>query len=192
MALPDTIKQVDGTSFIFAYDTEWPAAPTPGWSAVVNAEIDMGGLAAAAARQSAKCDLTANRDLEYKVELSVEVDVDPVAAGRIDIYAGYSDSATAAVGNPAMLNGTDSAYVGGAAGTLAEGLLQLEHVGSLVLQVKNDADNEPQVGVVGIIRPLARYMMIVVVNSCSQALGADGVADECAVRVTGLTIQNQD
>ena len=192
MALPDSIKRVDGTSFIFAYDTEWPASPTTGWSATVDAEIDMGGLADAGARQSVKADLTANRDTEYLVELSVECDVDPDAGSTIDIYAGFSDSATAGTGNPAMLSGTDSDYSGGAAGTLAEGLKQLTWIGSLVLQVKNDADAEPQVGVVGYVKPTGRYMMIVARNQSGQALGAAGGADECAGRVTGMTLQTQD
>ena len=194
MALPDSVKFVDGTSYIFAYDTDWPASPTQGWSATVDAEIDMGSLADAAGRQSAKCDLTANRDTEYKVELSVETDVDPDAGSSVDVYCGYSDSATAGTGNPAQLSGTDAAYTGGTAGTLAEGLLQLEFVGSLALQVTSDGDGEPQVGVIGRIRPHARYMMIVVVNNSGQALGSGGtgLADELAVRVTGITHQIQD
>ena len=111
----------------------------------------------------------------------------------IDFYVGYSDSPTAGTGNPAQLSGTDSAYSGGAAGTLAEGLLQLEFVGSLMLQIKTDADDEPQVGKVGTIRPDARYMMLVAhVNCATATLGAAGVGDECGIRVTGITTQVQD
>ena len=194
MALPDSVKTIDGTSFIFAFDTDWPASPTQGWSATVDAEIDMGSLADDTARQSVKCDLTANRDIEYKVELSVETDTDPTGTPSIAVYAGFSDSATAATGNPAQLTGADADYSGGTAGTLDEGLLQLEYIGSLQLQVKNDADSEPQVGVIGRIRPHGRYMMIVVHNKSGVALGsgASGTADECAVRVTGITHQIQD
>ncbi len=193
MALPDSVKIVTGTSFIFAFDTDWPASPTQGWSATVDAEIDMTVPAAGAAQQSAKCDLTANRDVEYKVEASVETDIDPAANDTIDFYVGYSDSVTAGTGNPAQLSGTDSAYSGGSAGTLDEGLLQLEFIGSIMLQIKTDTDNEPQVAVIATIQPKAQYMMLVVVNNCTTAtLGAAGVGDECAVRVTGQTVQIQD
>jgi len=194
MALPDSAKQVTGTSYIFAFDTDWPASPTQGWSATVDAEIDMGGLTDTNARQSAKCDLTANRDLEYLVEMSIETDTDATSGATVDVYAGYSDSATAGTGNPAMLSGTDAAYSGGSAGTLAEGIKLLEYVGSLVLQAANDADAEPQVGVIGRISPSKRYMMIVVVNNSGATLGSGGtgLADELAVRVTGITTQIQD
>lgn len=194
MALPDSAKYVDGTSFIFAFDTDWPASPTQGWSATVDAEIDMGGLANGAYRQSAKCDLTLNRDVEYKVEVSTETDDDATAGGTIDVYVGYSDSATAGTGNPAMLSGTDSLYTGGTGGTAATGIKLLEVVGSLVLQATNDADAAPQVGVIGMIRPTGRYMMLVVGNNSGQSLGSGGtgLADELAIRVTGQNLQLQD
>ncbi len=194
MALPDSGKLVDGTSFIFAFDTDWPASPTQGWSATVDAEIDLGSLANAGARQSVKANLTVNRDVEYKVEVSVETDTDATAGGTIDIYVGFSDSATAGTGNPAALSGADAGYTGGTGGTLADALKLLEFVGSLSLQATNDGDSSPQVGVVGRISPHAQYMMIVVVNNSGAVLGSGGtgVADELAVRVTGITHQIQD
>ncbi len=194
MALPDSVKLVDGTSYIFALDADWPASPTQGWSATVDAEIDMGSLADDGYEQSAKCDLTANRDVEYKVEVSVETDSDATAGGTIEVYAGFSDSGTAATGNPAGLSGAEEAYAGGAGGTAATGVKLLQLVGVLVLQATNDADAVPQVGYIGKIRPHARYMMIVVHNNSGAVLGSGGtgLADECAVRVTGITTQVQD
>jgi hypothetical protein len=194
MALPDSAKYVDGTSFIFAFDTDWPASPTQGWSATVDAEIDLGSLADDGYRESVKCDLTANYDVEYKVEVSVETDTDATSGGTIDVYAGFSDSATAGTGNPAGLAGVDQAYAGGAGGTAATGVKLLEFVGSLVLQATQDTDAVPQVGVIGMIRPSARYMMIVVHNQSGATLGSGGtgLADELAVRVTGQTLQLQD
>ena len=194
MALPDSGKLVDGTSFIFALDADWPASPTQGWSASVDAEIDFGSLADDGYEQSAKCDLTANRDLEYMVEMTVETDTDATAGGTIDVYAGYSDSVTAGTGNPAGLSGTEAAYAGGSGGTAATGVMLLEFVGSLVLQNTNDADAQPQVGVIGVITPKKRYMMIVIHNQSGVALGSGGtgLADECAIRLTGMTSQIQD
>lgn len=194
MALPDSVKLVDGVSFIFAFDTDWPGSPTQGWSATVDAEINLGSLANAGAQQSAKADLTVNRDVEYKIEVSVETDTDATIGGTIDVYVGWSDSATAGTGNPAALSGTDSGYTGGTGGALVDALKLLEFVGSLSLQGTEDADGVPQVGQIGIISPKARYLMIVVVNNSGAILGSGGtgVADELAVRVTGLTLQVQD
>ncbi len=193
MALPDSAKYIDGTSFVFAFDTDWPASPTQGWSATVDAEIDLGSLADGSYRQSAKCDLTANRDVEYKVEVSIETDTDATAGGTIVVWAGYSDSATAGTGNPAGLSGTDSAYTGLSGGTAAQSVQALEYVGSLVLDAIQDTD-APQVGVIGVIRPKKRYMMLVVKNASGATLGGDGtgLADECAIRVTGQQLQLQD
>ena len=77
---------------------------------------------------------------------------------------------------------------------LVDALKLLEHVGSLPLQATNDTDATPQVGVIGTIIPHARYMMIVVVNNSGATLGSGGtgLADELAVRVTGITHQVQD
>jgi|DEB0MinimDraft_6_1074348.scaffolds.fasta_scaffold64931_1 hypothetical protein len=193
MALPDSVKQVTGTSYIFAYDTDW-AGGSNNWSDTVDAEINLTNLSNAAARQSAKLDLTANRDLEYLVEAHIETDADATDGGTIDVYAGYSGSATNVNDNPAELQGQDLAYSGGTNGVLAGGLRQLEYIGSLVLQTLNDTDAEPQVGVIGRISPSKRYMMIVVVNNSGVALGSGGtgLADELAIRVTGITTQIQD
>lgn len=193
MALPDSVKQVTGTSYIFAFDTDW-AGGSNNWSGVVDAEIDMGGLATGTARQSAKLDLGANRDLEYLVEAHIETDVDADDGSTVDVYAGYSGSGTATNDNPAELQGADQAYSGGTNGVLAGGLRQLEYIGSLVLQPLNDTDAEPQVGVIGRISPSKQWMMIVVVNNSGQNLGSGGtgLADELAIRVTGITTQVQD
>lgn len=194
MALPDSAKIVDGTSFIFAFDTDWPASPTHGWSATVDAEIDLGGLTNTSYRQSAKCDLTANRDPWYKVEISVEFDTDSTAGNTVDVYAAYSDSATAGTGNPAGLSGTDAAYTGYGGGAVGNAIKQLEYIGSLSLIASQDTDNAPQVGVIGTIVPKGRYMMIVVYNGGGATLGSGGAgtADELAVRVTGQNYQAQD
>lgn len=193
MALPDTGKWVDGTSFIFAFDTDWPASPTPGWSATVDAEIDLGSLVDDGYRESAKCDLTVNRAMQYKVEASIECDTDATAGSTVDIYAGFSDSATAGTGNPGGLAGADQTYAGGTGGTAATGVDLLEFVGSLTLQATQDTDI-PQVGLVGTIQATGRYMMIVVHNDSGATLGSGGtgLADELAVRVTEQNLQTQD
>jgi hypothetical protein len=189
MALPDSFKYIDGSSFIFAFDTEWPASPTLGWSATVDAEIDLGGLAAAGFRQSAKCDLTANRDPIYEMMMTVEMETDPAAGEVIRVYAGFSDSATAGTGNPGNLVGTDSAYAGYTGGTAANGVKNLYPVGFLQLDALNDLD-DVQVGHVGYFVAPRRYMAIVVENASGAAIHA--TADETAIQVRGITRQIQD
>jgi len=189
MALPDGIKYVDGSSYIFAYDTEWPETPTLGWSDTVNAEIDLGGLASGAYRQSAKLDLGANRDELYELMMTIEMETDPTAGERISVHAGFSDSATAATGNPAGLSGANELYTGYGGGAVADCVQQLDFIGHLRLAVMNDEDS-PQVGVVGYFTAPRRYMMIVVGNGSSVAVHA--TADETALQVRGLTKQVQD
>ena len=191
MALPDSVKLVDGTSYIIAFDSEWPAAPTNGWSAVVDAELDLGALAAGAFRQSAKLDITANRDSEYKLEMLVEMETPPTAGETLNVYAGFSDNVTAASGNPGGLSGAEGSYAGLGGGSAAASVKQLDFVGSLVLDVVEDTDTTPHQAIVGILRPTARYCMFVVENAAaSAAIFATG--DATALRLTGMTVQIQD
>lgn len=194
MALPDSAKYVQGTSYIFAFDTDWPASPTQGWSATVDAEIDLGGLTNTSARQSVKLDFGANRYPLYLMEASLEFDTDSTAGNTVDFYMGYSHSATAATGNPVGLTGADAAYSGYGGGTLANALAQLDFVGSFPLIASNDTDAAPQVGLVGYFTPAKRYGMLVVYNGGGATMGSGGtgLADELAVRVTGIDIQTQD
>lgn len=194
MALPDSLKIVQGTSYIFAFDTDWPASPTQGWSATVDAEIDLGGLTNTSYRQSVKLDLGVNRYPLYFAEISVEFDTDSTAGNTVDVYAGYSHSATAGTGNPIGMTGTDADYSGYGGGTAANAVKQIQHIGSLPLIASNDADNAPQVGKLGYFIPSKRYMMLLVYNGGGATMGSGGtgLADELAIRITGLDYQIQD
>ena len=192
MALPDSAKYIDGTAFVFAYATDW-AGGTVGWSSTVDGEVNLNSLADGSYRETAKVDLTANRDVEYKVEVSWETDTDATAGSTVDVYVGYSDSATAGTGNPAGLTGADGAYTGGTGGTAATGITGLEWAGSFICQATQDTDG-PQVQHVGTIRPRGRYAMLVIGNNSGATAGSGGAgtADECAVRLVGQHLQLQD
>ena len=192
MALPDSAKYTIGTAIILADTTDHSPAANYNLGTRTD-QIDCTDLAAGAARQSAKFDFTANMDVEYVLASCVEWETTPeIAAGEtLDFYIGYSHSATAAVGNPANLTGSDAAYSGMTGGTLAASLKQLTFLGSQVMDNVINTDM-PQVDTaVATFTPRSRYGMLVVVNSAaSAALHSDMV--ETSFRIQPLTLQLQD
>lgn len=190
MALPDTVKIVRGTTKVFSNSGEY--SPTGGGQPTgTDADIDLGALATSGvAQQSVKLDLgSANLDVEYEMTAYIEWHSAPTAGGVVDFYVGFSDSGTAGNNNPANLSGTDAVFQGYGADTASgtEALRQLEYVGSLIAT----ADADVQVATVGVFKPKARYMMLVVVNNSSVNL-ANTDAIETAVAVTPLQYQVQD
>jgi hypothetical protein len=157
-------------------------------------QINLTSLAAAAARQGAKADMAVLRVVKggesaaYKivperwaVTLRIEMDVASADNKTVDLYWGASLSSVAATTNPGGLTGADAAYTGTAGGTLAEGLLQLQFIGSLAVQ--NDV--APVVLQQTFIATLPlRYGMPVVVNNSDQAFEGDAV--EMSVTFTPL------
>jgi len=139
------------------------------------------------ARQSDKIDLTATRAPEYTVMAAIEWVSEPVTGETVDFYWAPSPSGTAAQGNPGYVVGSDSAYAGGVA-TLAEGLKQLDFIGSLVAS----ADIQPavHVAVVGVLRPVMRYGTLVVFNDTVDIFNADAI--EMAVTLTPIIPQAAD
>ena len=192
MALPDSAKYTVGTAIILADTTDHSPAANYNLGTRTD-QIDCTDLAAGAARQSAKFDFGANIDVEYVLASCVEWETTPeIAAGEtLDFYIGYSHSATAAVGNPANLTGSDAAYSGMTGGTLAASLKQLTFLGSQVMDNVINTDM-PQVDTaVATFTPRSRYGMLVVVNSAaSAALHSDMV--ETSFRIQPLTLQLQD
>lgn len=131
-------------------------------------ELSLLNLADTAAAQSAKFNLGANRAPRYNLRACLEWQVAaPTTGERVDFYIGWSDQATAANGNDGYLTGVVGAYTGTPA-TLAEGLAQLQFIGSQVAS----ADIEFQISNINTepIVPLARYGSLVVVNEGGQVL----------------------
>ena len=149
-------------------------------------QIDLTSLAAAAARQGAKADMdtggVTNRLPErWAVTLRIEFDIAPADNKTVDLYWAASLSSVAATANPGGCTGSDAAYTGTAGSTLAESLLQLQLIGSLMCT--NDAATVvlQQTFITSI--PL-QYGMPVVVNNGDQAFEGDAV--EMSVTFTPL------
>lgn len=143
--------------------------------------FDWSDTAAGAAEQSAKADLLAERAPEYAIHAAFEFATAPVTGETVDLYWAPSVNATAGSGNPGFVTGVTAAYAGGAA-NLAEGLLQLIFLGSVVCSA--DATTTVQMAFVGVFSPPTRYGSLVVVNNTSDAAHSDAV--ESAVSLTPI------
>ena len=182
------ILQKTGTSFVWANSDYSPGANTSLGTYSATYDIDPVDLAAAAARQSIKADLTATHAAEYQVDMTWEPVTDPAAGGTIDLYWSESASGTAAVGNMGGCTGADGAFTGYSTVTLAVALTQMKYIGSFNVGVANDADGV-QIGTVGVFNPVQRYGCLVVVNNTSVAMHS--VSDELAVRFTPIIPEGQ-
>ena len=175
------VLQVTGTDIIIA-DSSY----SPGTNTILGTrtdDIDVAGLTTGQAREGVKIDLLAAHARSYSVDMTVEMATDPAAGGTIDLYWSESHSATAAVGNMGGCTGADADYAGYSTLTLAEALLQLKFIGSLVVGVNNDLDGV-QIGQVGIFAPVQRYGVLVWHNNTSVTIHSDSI--ECAVRFTPI------
>lgn len=132
------------------------------------AELVLLNLADAAAAQSAKVDLGANRAEEYAVRACIEMQVAAATAGEIvEFYWSPSSSATAGIGNAGGCSGAAAAYSGYSA-DLADSVKQLQFIGAMTMT--DDAVDSIQIGEVGILRSRERYGSLVVKNECGQTI----------------------
>jgi len=132
-------------------------------------QIALASLADGSARQSAKADFGATRARAYSVMAAIETGV-ATSGDVIEFYWAPSPDPTAANGNPGYVSGSDSAYDGGVA-ELAEGLEQLQFIGSMVCS----ADAAVQIALIGILLPSDRYGTLVIVNQSGASLHTDDV-----------------
>lgn len=170
MALPDSIKDIVGTIIVLADTTDHSPAAANNLGTRTD-QIDCTDLVAGAARQSTKFDFTANFDQEYVLSAAVEWEVTPeIAAGeRVDFYIGYSPSSVAGTANPGGLSGSDAAYTGYAAGTLAESLKQLTFIGSMNMDNVITTDQTQIATAIRTFRPKHRWGILVPVNQAAAA-----------------------
>lgn len=185
--MPNEVLLKNGTDIVLADVTDHSPAAGNNLGTRTD-QIDLTSLAAGAYRQSAKVDLGATRAKQFAVSGAFEFGTAPTAGGRIHVWVGFSNSATAGNGNPANLSGSDAAYVGyGAAATDADECVhQLLYLGSIPLS--NDAD--VQIGhFATLIDPPQRYAVVVVKNEADQALQSDAV--EMSVRLSPLVDEVQ-
>jgi len=183
------ILQVNGTQLLFADAVDFPNAgagpPTTAANDIritspdtpTKVQLDLTGIAAAAARQSTKtADLGSAWAAEWLLGACIEWEAAPTAGGTVDFYWAGSPSSTAATGNPGNASGADAAF------TVA-GLTQLLLIGSMT--VLNQ--------VVNIDTDIARFWMpyrygsLVVVNSTDAAFRSTATAmDETHITLTPL------
>lgn len=145
-------------------------------------QIDLTSLASGAARQSDKVDLGGGAALlgtRFAVYIAIEFDVAPTSGDVVDIWIGFSPSATAGTANPGGLTGADAVYTGTAGDSLDDSLKQLEFVGPLIATA--DAATVVQFQYVGSFVAAERYASIVVDNNADQAFEGDAV--EMAIRI---------
>ena len=145
-------------------------------------QIDLTSLAVGAARQSVKVDLGKGAALlgtRFDVYAAVEFAVVPSSGKVVDLWVGFSPSATAGTANPGGLSGADAAYNGTAGDSIPDSLQQLEFVGPLV--ATSDATTVVQYQYVGSFIARERYASFVVYNKADQALVADAV--EMGIRI---------
>lgn len=168
-----TFTEKTGTTIVLADTTDH----SPGASAANNLgtrtdQIDLTSLASNAARQSTKFDFGATRGLRYTMKAAIEMDVAPTAGQTVDFYLGFSHSATAGLGNPGNLTGTDGAYSGYSA-NLADSLRHLTYIGSMPMTVQ--IATTVQVAMVGEFMAQERYGILVVHNDTDQAFEGDAI-----------------
>jgi len=135
-------------------------------------QMDTTDVADTAGRQSAQADLGATRAKQFVLTAAVEMAATPTTGERLDFYWCASNQSTAGDGNPGYCTGVDGAYAGGVA-TLAEGLKQLDFIGSLICSA--DATTTVQVAVIGVFPAPHRYGSLVVVNESGAAFHSDAV-----------------
>ncbi len=172
----NAVKEKTGVQYIFGDHGADYAPATANLleqaSADLTGGLDTTSVADAAARESDQIDLTATRAREYTLKAVVEMAATPTTGERIDFYWNASPDPTVGDANMGYCTGVDSAYAGGVA-TLAEGLAQLQFIGSIICSA--DATTTMQIMPVGTFVPEERYGSLVVVNESGAAFHSDAV-----------------
>ena len=121
-------------------------------------------ISSGAARQSAKYDLGAGPwPAEFAVRAQNILGAAAAVGARVDYYVGWSNSGTAATDNSGGCSGADAAYSGQSGGTIAQSVIQLQSIGSLVFDANIACDMQLRS-----FEPKARYMYFVMVNNTAQ------------------------
>lgn len=170
MTLPDDFKLKIGSAIILGNaGTHSPAAANN--LGAITDEINVTNLAAGAARQSAKFDFGATFDEIQTLAACVEWETNPEVANTdyLEFYMGFSPLAAAANANPGGLSGSDAAYTGYAAGSLAASLRQLTPLGVMMMDNVINTDQAQIDTDIYTFRPSERYGILVVVNKANAA-----------------------
>ena len=174
--MANEVLQKVGTQIIFAdHGTDFigGAAGTSLEVAGTDVQIDLTSITTTNARNSVQVDLGATRARQYSVMAAIEMAASVVAGTVVTLYWAPSPNSTAGNGNPGGASGTDAAYTGTAASTVAESVLQLQRIGVFVCT--DDATGTVQVATVGVFSPQERYGSLVVVNNTAVSTHSDAV-----------------
>jgi len=162
-------------------DTTDYSSTVSGWARTD--QLDLSSVGSAGARQGAKKDLqyaaTALFPRRWLVAVGIEFATAPNSGETVDIYWAGSPSSTAGKANPSGTSGSDAAYTGTSGDSLADSLLQLQYIGSMVCTA--DATTAVQYATVGVLETALRYGMPVVYNNTSDALVSDAVEQYVAL-----------
>lgn len=142
----------------------------------LDVQLSLVGVANTEARQSAKFDFGAHWAPAYRVRAAFEMAATPTAGLAIELFLAGSHHATAAIGNPANLTGSDADYVGYSA-NLADSVKQLGLPRLFICTVQ--ITTVVQVAICGIFFPKNRYGILVVKDESGAAFHSDDV--ECHV-----------
>jgi len=180
------IKMINDTPIVWAHDSLYAAGDEVGGTRTQ--DIAMTGLLATTARAGNTVDLGATRAERYAITVSADFATAPAAGETVDLYWGPSLGSGAILGNQGGLDGTEGAYVGTAADTLANSLKQLIFLGSLVATIDATTVIQSQTFVMA---PPLRYGQPVVVNS-SAADNFSSAGTGLYVRMEPIVPQAQD
>lgn len=164
--------------FLFAdHATDFGAAPATAANSLIigtptDAQMDCGGVAAGAGRQSAKFDFGTDRPPLYRLDACMENATAQPDGEVFDFWICGSPSTTAGTGNAAGLTGSDAGF------TTTRGL-EGQMIKAGTLQIRNNVLN---IGYCGMFRPTHRYGILVMVNNTSGVLAT--TADEIHLTLT--------
>ena len=134
--------------------------------------LDLTGVASAAARQSAKFDFGALRAPRYVPRGALELAATPTAGLTIDLYLAPSGPATAGTANAGGASGADAAYTGYSS-NLEASIKQLQFIGAFVVTAQATATIQIAEGQP--FEPYERYGSLIVINRSGAAFHSDAV-----------------
>lgn len=165
MPLPDTIKSVPGTPFV------WGQSGATGVTHV----LSLNGLADGTARMGAVVDLGTSWDQEYTVMLVVEPTSAPTAGNTVDLYLPCTHSTSY---YPNEVTGSDGAWPADSN--------EDEHtkqIGAPACSLIATNDARVQVQAASFWRPAGRYVVAVIDNNLGVAFKTDGTPADNKSRV---------
>lgn len=160
--MANEIKIKNGTEYSFQSSSYSPTGNNDlsnGTPTVV--DLSLSSIASGAAKNSDQLDLGTTRARTYHLIAALEFFSAPGAGETVDFYWSPSFNSSVAVGNPGHSDGIDGAYTGDGGGTVAESVLQMQYIGTMILTDLVGV----QIADIGMFHPNARYGQLIIVNN---------------------------